>query len=113
MTVGAENDQCCFGGQPGTAYAVSPDGHRLAYALAPLGTEVFIAAIGYGNVPVQQVGTRIWTAKDRVDTMAWSGNNLAAVHGSLVTVVAVPTGRVLSEVNMKAAVRTVDLQPRR
>ena len=36
MTVGAENDQCCFGGQPGTAYAVSPG--RTSPCLCPRAT---------------------------------------------------------------------------
>ena len=109
MRIGLTNRFCCLGGQPGTAYALSPNGSSLAYAAKPGGREIHVAAIGV-DVPVQQLGTALWKAPDRIDAMSWTSNTLAVAHGSEVTFIALPTGSVLGAVDLNGPIRTIDYE---
>jgi hypothetical protein len=107
LRVGPTNGLCCFGGQSGTAYALSPDGTRLAWAQTPGGRDVSVVAIG-PEVPVDQSGTRLWKSADPITAMAWTNDTLAAVHGDEVTFVRVPTGAVVGDVTFDTGIRTID-----
>jgi hypothetical protein len=111
MIVGPVDTKCCFGGQAGTAYTISPDGHQLAYASATDSQQVRVAAIGYLNTRVQQLGAAIWRSPDPIKSMAWINNTLAVAHGNSISLVTVPTGTVVGEVNFNSAIRTMDFQP--
>ncbi len=111
MIVGPVDDKCCFGGQSGTAYTVSPDGSQLAYASDLDPKELRVAAIGYLNTPVQQLGAAIWKSPDPINAMAWTNSTLAVAHGNTISLVTVPTGTVVGEVNFNSAIRTMDFQP--
>jgi hypothetical protein len=109
LRVGPKNGLCCFGGQSGTAYALSPNGARVAYARKPGGRDVFVAGIG-PDTPVQQLGTPLWKSNDPISAMAWTGSTVAAVQGSRVTFLAVPTGAKLGEANFESDIRTIDYE---
>lgn len=109
LRVGLANRFCCLGGQQGTAYALSPNGASLAYAAKPSGREIFVAAIGI-DAPVQQLGTALWKAPDRIDAMSWTSNTLAVAHQSKVTFIAAPGGAILGEVDLNGPIRTIDYE---
>jgi hypothetical protein len=110
LRVGPTDRFCCLGGQSGTAYALSPDGARLAYARTPDGRDVFVAEIG-PNTPADVVGTPLWKSAEPISAMAWTNETLAAVHGDEVTFVRVPTGAVLGDVAFDTGIRTIDYEP--
>jgi len=73
---------CCYGGQTGVAFALSPDGHGIAVATDQ--GLVLLAA----PAPLS-----LWTSPDPVTAMAWSGDHLAVGHGGTVTLVSTVDGQ--------------------
>ena len=73
---------CCYGGQTGVAFALSPDG--IGIAVATDQGLVLLAA----PAPVS-----LWTSPDPVTAMAWSGDHLAVGHGGTVTLVSTVDGQ--------------------
>ena len=78
--------ECCEGGQNGDAFALSPDGSRLAYT--PDGTHVEVA----GLQRAEDTGRELWTAPDRIDGLAWTGTWIAVAHGGVLTLVSTVDG---------------------
>jgi len=100
---------CCLGGQSGTAYAASPDGQKIAYAIKPGGRDVLVGSLDPTS-DADKRGASLWISPDTISAMAWTGETLAVAHGSRLTFVAVPAGTVLGEANFNTDIRTIDFQ---
>jgi hypothetical protein len=80
--------ECCFGGQEGVAFALSPDGGTLAFS--PDGQAVRVAGIERAS----DEGTEIWTAPGPIQAMAWTPGWIAVAHEGRLTLVS-PDGAVV------------------
>ena len=72
---------CCFGGQSGTAFALSSDGTRLAYS--PDGHAIQLT----GVENTQNSGPPLATMDDEVMSLAWTQGWISAAHGSSLSLV--------------------------
>lgn len=79
--------ECCFGGQNGTAFALSPDGTRLLWASSPT-TLVDVSLI---RPPIESEQAR-WTAPAPVHALAWSDDWIAVGLDGHVTFLPVADG---------------------
>jgi hypothetical protein len=78
--------ECCYGGQKGTAFALSPEGSRIAFSSD--GRHLDLA----GLTRAQDAGQTLWTAPNRIDGLAWSGTWIVVAHGGNLTLVSAING---------------------
>jgi hypothetical protein len=102
MRIGGPPPDCCFGGQTGVAFAISPDGQRLAYS--PDGHALRVTGVQPGG----QSGQTLWASLEPVETLAWGDGWIVAAHrGGLTYVGATGQGSVNVPVSGMATVVTM------
>ncbi len=78
---------CCFGWQFAKAFALSPDGNRLAYSSD--GRSLHIGQL----FNTHNSDTMLWKSPDTIDALAWTAHTVAVAHGGRLTLVPPRTAR--------------------
>ncbi len=72
---------CCYGGQSGSAFSLSPQGDKVAFS--PDGTELRVAELGRAG----EVGRPVWRASDQITATAFTSSWIAVAHGGSISLV--------------------------
>jgi hypothetical protein len=103
VSAGVIDPSCCGSAPAGDVLAEGPYGGQWATAA---GREVSI--VGPGLTPPQTTPRLLWTAPDPITAMAWTGSELAVVHGTTLTLVSTADGSATDIAALSGPIRDID-----